>query len=923
MGIFNRLANLWRRDRLDAEIDEEFRVHLEMAAEDAQRAGMSEDRAHEIARRRFGNVLAIRERTAAADTWPALDEIWRDFRHAIRQHKRSPGFTIAAVVTLALGIGATTAVFTLIEQVMLRPLPVARPHELWRIGEGGGCCYERGYSQENWTFFSWEAYRHLRANTPGFAQLAALQVGQAQLVVRRIGSAEGAQPHVGQYVSGNFFQTLGISPWRGRLFTDVDDRSGAPPVAVMSFRTWADDFGADSSVIGATYGINGHPFTIVGVAPPGFYGAKLAASGMPELWLPLTTEPLVAGATSRLRNPALAWLDLIGRVRDGTDPTLLEAQLRVELQRWLASHDGDMSPREAQLRSKQTLHLTPGGTGVSLMRTQYEDGLRLLLLAAVCVLLVACANTANLLLARALKDRALSALRAALGASRMRLVRQALAHSLTLGVAGAALGIIVAYAGARLILRLAFPEGDAWLPVSASPSTPVLLFALGVSMATGILFGIVPAYMMSRTDPIDALRGAGRSVGGNQHWAQNALVVAQAAMSLVLLGMAGMLGQSLRNLHQQDLGFETQGRYLVSIDSRLSNHPPEQLNTLFGEIEARLRAIPGVRAASSALYGPMGGLYWERSVHVEGRPRDDAQDDVTAAWVRMTPGFLEIIGNRLVAGRSINAHDNATAPPVAVINQAFATKFFGRENTIGRHFGPGPGKRAGTYEVVGVVSDSRYFAGGRNSGTRPLYFVPQAQWTRFDDPELDAREVWSHYLYNIVIWAPENSQTLAADVKRALGEVAPNVVVHQILPYDQVIRLAFARENMIAGLASLFSAIGLVLAAVGLYAVTAYGVEQRTSEIGIRMALGASRESVVAMVLKGALRRVGIGLALGIPAAIVAGRLIASQLFGVTPWDGLSLSVSALLLGLAALIAAAIPARRAANLTPMKALRAD
>src|SRR6185503_4162670 len=403
------------------------------------------------------------------------------------------------------------------------------------------------------------------------------------------------------------------------------------------------------------------------------------------LWLPLATEPLVAGATSRLRNPALAWLDLIGRVRPGTDPTLVEAQLRVELQRWLASHQGDMTPREGQLRSKQTLRLTPGGAGVSLMRTQYQDGLRLLLVAAVCVLLVACANTANLLLARALRDRPLSALRAALGASRVRLVRQALAHSLTLGIAGATLGIIVAYAGARLILRLAFPAGDTWLPVSATPSTAVLLFALAISMATGLVFGIVPAYMMSRTDPIEALRGASRSVGGNRHWAQHALVIAQAALSLVLLGTAGILGQSSRNLQQRNLGFETDDRYLVSIDSRLSNHPPEQLNALFGEIEERLRAIPGVRAVSSALYGPMGGLYWERSVHVEGRPQDNAQDDVTAAWVRMTPGFLQVMGNRVIAGRSINEKDNLSAPTVAVINQGFAKKFFGRENPIGRH----------------------------------------------------------------------------------------------------------------------------------------------------------------------------------------------------------------------------------------------
>ena len=851
-----------------------------------------------------------------------IDEIRRDFRHALRQLQRAPGFTIAAVVTLALGIGATTAVFTLIEQVMLLPLPVVRPDELWRVGEGGRCCYERGYSQESWSFFSWEAYNHLRANTPAFASLAALQVGQAQLAVRRSGSSNGAQPQVGQYVSGNFFKTLGIAAWRGRLFADADDRLGAPPVAVMSFRTWEHDFDADSSAIGATYVINGQPFTIIGVTPPGFFGAKVAASGMPEIWLPLTTEPLITGATSRLRNPALAWLDLIGRVRAGTQPALVEAQLRVELQRWLASHAGDMTPREATLRGKQTLHLTPGGAGVSLMRREYEDSLRLLLVAAVCVLLVACANAANLLLARGLKDRGLYALRIALGASRVRLVRQALAHSLTLGLAGAALGIAVAYGGARLILHLAFPGRAAWLPVNADPSPTVLLFALAMSIATGIVFGIVPAYLTSRADPMDVLRGASRSVRGNQHWAQNALVIAQAAISLVLLGTAGMLGKSLRNLHERNLGFETEGRYLVSIDSKISNHPPEQLPALFRGIEDRLRAIPGVRAASSALYAPLGGLYWHQPVRVEGKPQDDAGEDATAAWTRVTPGFFETIGDRIVAGRFLSEQDDATAPAVAVVNQTFAKKFFDKENPIGRHFGPAPGQSAGMYEIVGVVSDVRYFYGGREA-QRPMFFVPHAQTTRFADAELASREIWSHYPYNIVIWARGNSPALATQVKTAIAEAAPNVVVHEVRPYAQVIRAVFAQESMIAGLASLFSAIGLVLAAVGLYGVTACRVEQRTSEIGVRMALGATRASVVGMVLRGALGRVGIGLAVGIPAAVGAGRLIASQLFGVVPWDAFSLTVSALLLGVAALIAAAIPAHRAATVSPMQALRAE
>jgi hypothetical protein len=320
--------------------------------------------------------------------------------YTIQQLRRSPVFTATAVVTLALGIGATTAIFTLVHQVMLRSLPVARPDELWRIGDVDRCCHATGFKQRDWNFFSWEAYQYFRAGTPALEELTAFQMGTAWLALRPAGSPAPVQNANGEFVAGNFFETLGISAWRGRLFTDADDREGAPPVAVMSFHTWQDKFASDPSVAGATYQINGHAFTIAGVAAPGFFGAKVAGSDMPDFWLPLTTEPLITGIASRLRNNGEPWLNLIGRVRRGTNPKALEAQLQVELHQWLASHVADMIPQEKAIWESETLHLTPGGAGVSLMRATYKDSLRLLLLAAACVLLVAGANTANLLLAR-------------------------------------------------------------------------------------------------------------------------------------------------------------------------------------------------------------------------------------------------------------------------------------------------------------------------------------------------------------------------------------------------------------------------------------------------------------------------------------------------------------------------------------------
>jgi predicted permease len=846
----------------------------------------------------------------------------QDLRFGLRILRKSPAFTAVAVLTLALGIGATTAIFTLVQQVMLRSLPVARPEQLWRIGDAVRCCYSNGYTQgdgsflppNDWSFFSWEAYKLFSANTSAFEDLAAFQIGEgnAELGVRRAGSAAPVETANGEYVSGNFFKTFGISAWRGRLFADADDQEGAPPVAVISFHAWQGKYGADPSVVGATLEMNSHPFAIVGIAPPGFFGAKIADSGMPDFWLPLTTEPLIAGATSRFKNPRLAWLDLIGRVRPGTNPKRLEAQLQVELHQWLASHVPDMTSREKTLWEKQTLHLTPGGGGVSLMRENYKASLWLLLMAALCVLLVACANIANLLLARGLKDRHQTALRAALGASRGRLVRKALTESLTLSVFGAAAGIAVAYAGASLILHLAVTGPGTWVPVSPAPSAPALLFALGISVITGVVFGIAPAWMTSHAEPIEVLRGANRSVGGNRHWAQKTLVIVQAAVSLVLVSAAAMLGQSLRNREHQNFGFDTSGRYLASIDPKISNYKQEQLVPLFREIEDHLRAIPGVRMASAVLGAPLSGWVWPHDIRVEGKPEGDG----SSGWTRVTPGFFKILGDKIEMGRPITDEDNADTRPVAVVNEAFARRFFGNENPIGQHFGPAPQKNAGMYEIVGVASDVDF-----GDGPEPMYFLPEAQSTHFDEPETEEREVWSHYLYNIVIWAPGNPPGMQAQVKKALADVDPNLVMYDVQPYSAVIHADFAQQNMIASLTWLFGAVGLLLAAVGLYGVTAYGVEQRTSEIGVRMALGANRGNVLQMVLQAAFWQVGIGVALGIPAAIGAGYLIASQLFGVRPWDPLMLSGATLLLGLAALIAAVIPARRATRVDPMVALR--
>lgn len=849
-----------------------------------------------------------------------------DFREAIRRIRKAPGFTATALITLALGIGATTAIFTLVHQVMLKSLPVTKPSELWRIGDKDRCCNWGGYTQGDdgdFALFSWEAYQHFRAHTPEFMDLAALQAGNAPLGVRRVGSQAPVDTRNGEYVSGNFFRTLGVQPWIGRLFTDDDDKQGAAPVAVMSYRIWRDKYGSDPSVVGAGYEINGHPFTIIGVGAPGFFGAKLAGWGMPDFWLPLSTELLIEGPSARPTKPQTNYLDLLGRVRPGVNPKTLEAELKVELHNWLAGHVPDMEPGEKQLWEQQTLHLVPGDGGVTALRDEYEDGLKLLLIAAGSVLLVACGNLANLMLARGLKDRAETSIRVALGASRTRIIRKSLIECVTLSAAGGALGVLVAYAGTRLILHLAFANNgpNSYVPISATPSLPVLLFTLGVSVFTGILFGIAPAWVTSHADPIEALRGTGRSVGSHRSWAQKSLVIAQAAVSLVLLSAAALLAQSLRNLEHQNFGFETKDRYIASINPSLGAYKAAQMEPLFRRISEGLRQIPGVRGVTSVLYAPMSGDSWNNGIRIEGRPEPPAKEDTGSGFARVTPDFFDTIGSKMAMGRPITDEDTATTRNVAVINEAFAKRFFKGQNPIGQHFGPDKIKYSATYEIVGVVKDIRYMTWGMKEPVRPMYWVPETQTVKWNDRAYDGGEDGSHFLSNIVIWSPGDPPGMQQSVRKALASVDPNLVLYSVDRYEDVVSGQFQQEKMIATLTSLFGVLGLLLAAVGLYGVLAYMVEQRTSEIGVRMALGANRWRVTTMVLRGAFLQIGIGLAIGIPAAIGSGKLMTNQLYGVKPWDPIMLALAVLMLAMAAVLASTVPARRAAGVDPMVALR--
>jgi predicted permease len=841
----------------------------------------------------------------------------KDARYALRQFANAPVFTATAVLTLALGIGATTAIFTLVHAVLLNSLPVAKPRELYRVGDVENCCVNGGL-QDNWSLFSYDKYKTFRDNTSGFLELAAFQAGNSLTGVRRSGSNQPAQSQRTEFVSGNYFAMFGIGPYAGRVITPQDDRKGAEPVAVISYRAWQQKYGGDPSIVGASFTMNAQPFTVVGIAPPGFFGDRLQEP--PAFWIPISDEPLIDGAGGILDFPQQDWLDVIGRIAPGANPKQIEAHMQLELQQWLLSPVAKLQPGERDLVPKQVLHLSPGGAGVQRLRDEYQSGLHLLMWISGLVLVIACANVANLMLLRATNRKFQTSIRAALGATPSRQIRQVLTESVVLAALGGIAGIVLAFAGTHLILRLAFE--NSYVAIHASPSLPVLAFTFTVSLLTGILFGVAPAWTTAKAAPADALRGAGRSTAGGGGWTQKSLVVAQAGLSLVLLSAAGLLTQSLRNMRNQNFGFETPNRYILHIDPMMAGYKPAQIQSLYRKLHDSLAAIPGVMQVSFSLYSPMEGDNWGETVYIEGQappPPDSEQNN--ASWVRVSAGYFETLGTKLFQGRSFSEQDSPTSRRVAVVNQTFAKQFFKNENPIGKHFGDLDIKYAGLFEIVGVTEDTQYREPTHK--IPPMYFLPETQSVAYEDPRFVTFEDRSHYLNAVELKTFGKVAALEPQVRHAIGDVNPDLAVIDFMSFGEQVSHNFSQQAMISKLTSMFGLLALVLASVGLYGITAYSVERRAKEIGIRMALGAGRMSVLKLVLRGALVQMGIAMAIGIPAAIAASYAMAAQLFGVKPYDARVLLIAAASLVLAAFLAAVVPARRAATLDPIRALRIE
>ena len=848
--------------------------------------------------------------------------MWRglrsDFRLTLRRLWQAPGFAVVCILTLALGIGGNTAVFTLIDRAMLEPLPVTRPHELVRIGSTDDCCVNGGLPGGPFSLFSHDLYTHLRdASSPQLSALAAFQANPGPLT---IGHADPGTPPLtlrSSFVSGNYFEVFGLSPAAGRLLAAADDRPGAPLAAVISHRAWTLNWERRPDVIGTSVLLNGVGATIVGVAPEGFFGEMLRPDPA-EMWVPLAAEPAVRPDAKLLERKDLHWLYAIGRLRPDGSPAALQGRLTAVLRPWLESNL-DLSGDERGRLPAQHVTVVPAATGVGNMRETVAPSLRLLQIIAAIVLLIACANLANLLLARGMSRRSETAVRLALGASRWRLAREFLAEAILLAIAGGLAGLAVSYAGARGVVSMAF-RGAAYIPIDPSPSLLVVGFAVALSMITGAVFGAAPALVESRQDPMDAMRGVGRTTGDRGSRLRQSLIALQVALSLVLVTCAGLLALSLNRLQHQDFGFRPEGRYVANITTAFGGAGVDEVEAAYARLRERVGRIPGVVSVAYSLYSPMSGDNWSSGIIVEGR---GSNEPAISSWNRVSPSYFETVGTPLLRGRGFTERDGPRAPQVAIVSQRFAETYFGRDDPIGRRFGFSNSRGEGTYdyEIVGVVGDTKYQDARQRAYI--TFFMPHLQGTLPADGSPPEPINRSHFPDAIVLRTAGPVADLDRQIRAALVDVDRRFTVRDVITMDEQVARNFNLERLISRLTVAFGAVALLLACLGLYGVTAYAVTRRTREIGVRMALGATSARVMKTILRGALVQVAAGVAIGLPLTYLAGRLLQSTLFGVSGHDVRIAGAGVILLVAAAAVAALIPARRAAVMDPARALRVE
>jgi len=899
--LARRLRMLVHRRQFEVDLEEEMRLHLEWRQQEQLQSGMTADDARAVALRRFGNPTALREKSRIAWGWEWFEHLAQDVRYGLRMLRKSPGFTAVAVLTLALGIGANTAIFSLIDAILLRTLPVASPHELVLSSDSPAGGTNSGTQTGHWMRFSSENYTYFRGHSESFRDLCAFQSSWNDLKIRVAGATGRPDSAYGRLVSGNFFSFLGLSAAAGRLFSSDDDRLGASPAVVLNYAYWTRKFQNDVSIIGKVMEVNGTAFTIIGVAPRTFSDVK---NDRPDLWLPLVFQPQVMSTNSYADDPQMYWLSIMARLKPGVTLRQAQAVVSSQLKQILATQ----AQREtAQQIANSYIELAPGAGGISYLRVTYSEALQILAGIVGIVLLTVCANVANLLLSRSSAREKEISIRLAIGASRSRLIRQLLTESILLATLGGALGILAARWGVEILASVVIGSTSI---VNDSIDARVLLFTACVSILAGILFGLVPALRSSRIDLAAQVNGSARTRLGFGF--ANGLVACQIAACLVLLVGAGLFLRTLQKLVDQELGFDEDHILVARINAEAAGYSPAQTPTLYQALIDRIEAIPGVLSATVDYSEPFGGSTWTSNFTIEGLPsRPPGQMKVHKELVG--PHYFETEGIPILLGRDIGPQDRPGTPLVTVINQTMARKFFPGVNPIGRRFSLGsPFNDSEAMTIVGVAADARYY-----SLRDP---VPAMEFcAAFQIPDQGSHN--SAYAEDVEVRVSGNPRALLTEIRAALAQVSDSLPVTRVTLLKDEVSASLRLNRSAAEISSAFGGLALFLSCLGVYGTMAYRVSRRTHEIGIRLALGAHRSDVLWLITKECLILVSVGLVIGLPVALASTRIIASQLFGIRATDPLTFATVAILLVLVSLAACYVPARRAMRVDPMVALR--
>ncbi len=836
-----------------------------------------------------------------------MRSIVQDFRFALRLWRQRPGFTAVALLSLALGIGANTSIFSMMDALMLRSLPVKSPEQLMLFGSGKQSGMMDGFPARGADLFSVPFLETVRGKNDVFSDVAAVESMIADVHARFAGPASDLEPLHIRLVSGNYFTLLGVGPTVGRVLTQDDDQKpGANPVAVMSHRFFERRFPKDSGVVGRTLTFNSTAFTIIGVAANEFSGTVVDES--PDFWIPLSMQAQVQPWFQGARDPLLQSLWLTGRLKAGMDSRTAEANMNVAFQQWMHQVAGTSPSREmVENMKKARIELHKAATGISDLRRQFSEPLKILMVLVGLVLLIACVNIANLLLAQSTGRQREIAVRVALGASRPKLTGQFLSESLMLSLMGGALGVLIAWWGGQLLLTLVQADPDHPLPIQVGPNARLLLFTFTLSLVTGIVFGLAPALRMTHVDLAPSLReGKGTARSGSHRRVGQFLVAGQVALALFLMIGAGLFVRTLQKLEQSGAGFDASSAVLLHLDSDASNFKGPAVTAMHHRLEERIRGLPGVQAASFSMLNFNEGR-WMVRLWAEGAPHAaSAAKPIDGNQVGAE--YLRALGMPVVMGRDFGPQDTPQSPTAIVVNETLARALYPGVSPIGRHVAM-EGEKRPDLEIVGVVKDAKY--GSLREKPRGMFFV-----------DLDQNKIPDTFS-DLVVRVGGKPEALMSQIRAAVHEVDPNLAVWDVMTLRDAVERSLGQEKLLAKLASFFGALALLLSAIGLYGVMAYSVARRTNEIGIRMALGAQPGAVLGMVLRESVFVVGLGLLAGIPAALACGRYVASQLYGLAPNDPVTIVGAAVLLIAVALLASYLPARRAAMLDPLTALREE